>query len=106
VKGRGEERERERLMQGNITLDRQAYQAMQFLKLQGETKDWIEAATGKQLNGNGAREERREREGRRRKREKKKKTENISSSFFCFSRCRCVGQTCTMSSRTAWCCAI
>jgi hypothetical protein len=89
-------------MQGNITLDRQAYQAMQFLKLQGETKDWIEAATGKQLNGNGAREKG---EGRK-ERERKKKTENISSSFFCFSRCRCVGQTCTMSSRTAWCCAI
>jgi hypothetical protein len=41
-------------MQGNITLDRQAYQAMQFLKLQGETKDWIEAVTGKTLKSNGA----------------------------------------------------
>jgi hypothetical protein len=40
-------------MQGNITLDRQAYQAMQFLKLQGETKDWIEAVTGKSLKSNG-----------------------------------------------------
>jgi hypothetical protein len=40
-------------MQGNITLDRQAYQAMQFLKLQGETKDWVEAVTGKQLASDG-----------------------------------------------------
>jgi len=36
-------------MQGNITLDRQAYQAMQFLKLQGETQDWIEAVLGKKF---------------------------------------------------------
>ena len=26
---------------------------MQFLKLQGETKDWIEAVTGKKLESNG-----------------------------------------------------
>jgi hypothetical protein len=40
-------------MQGNITLDRQAYQAMQFLKLQGETQDWIEAVIGKPFKTDG-----------------------------------------------------